>query len=174
MLPNPTSETPLDDPDPTRWIGRPIGISSWHTIDQTTIDGFGRVTRDWDKMHVDPGWCANNSPFAMPISFGFLTLSLLTVMINECLPRPSDEIATFNYGFDRLRFVAPVRVGKRVRGHFVLKDLVARQARRYQATYAVRMEIEGEPSPALVADWLVVTDTATPRPALDARLMRID
>lgn len=159
-----------DDADPARWIGRPVGTSSWHTIDQEMINGFGRVTKDWDKMHVDPEWCHAHSPLGTPISFGFLTVSLLTVMLNECHIRPHDEVATFNYGFNRLRIVSPVRVGKRVRGHFTLQDIAARKACRYQATYAVTVEIEGEDKPALVAEWLLVTDTAKPRAKLDARI----
>ncbi len=157
----------LDDADPMRWVGKPIGISRWITVDQDMIDTFGRVTKDWDQMHVDPDWCRENSPFGVTIGFGFLSVSLLTVMLNEVLARPADEVATLNYGFDRLRLISPVKVDCRVRGRFALKGLTARRAGRYQATYAASIEIDGEDKPALVADWLVVTDTAKPRTMID-------
>jgi acyl dehydratase len=157
----------LDDEDPMRWVGKPIGISRWITVDQDMIDTFGRVTKDWDQMHVDPDWCRENSPFGVTIGFGFLSVSLLTVMLNEVLARPADEVATLNYGFDRLRLISPVRVDSRVRGHFALKALSARRAGRYQAAYSTSIEIDGDDKPALVADWLVVTDTAHPRPSID-------
>jgi acyl dehydratase len=158
----------FDDADPKRWIGREIGVSNWIAVDQSMIDAFGRVTLDWDRMHVDPAWCRENSPFGVTIGFGFLSVSLLTVMLNEVLERPADEVATLNYGFDRLRLVAPVKVDQRIRGRFVLKDLQPRRVGRYQATYGATVEIEHEAKPALVADWLIVTDTAKARPTLDA------
>jgi acyl dehydratase len=157
----------LDDVDPMRWIGKEIGLSRWITVDQAMIDTFGRVTKDWDQMHVDPVWCQKHSPYGTTIGFGFLSVSLLTVMLNEVLSRPSDEVATLNYGFNRLRLISPVMVNSRVRGRFALKALSARRAGRYQATYAASIEIDGEDKPALVADWLVVTDTANPRPTID-------
>lgn len=157
----------LDDPDPARWIGREIGTSSWIHVTQPMIDAFGRTTKDWDKMHVDPGWCKTNSPFGTTISFGFLTVSLLTAMLNEVLARPADEVATLNYGFDRLRLISPVPVDHKVRGHFALKSLTARRPGRYQAIYAVTVEAEGQSKPALIADWLVVTDTSRPRASID-------
>jgi acyl dehydratase len=157
----------LDDVDPMRWIGRELGASRWIMVDQAMIDAFGRTTLDWDRMHVDPEWCREHSPYGVPIGFGFLSVSLLTVMLNEVLARPNDEVATLNYGFDRLRLISPVRVGSRVRGRFALKAMSARRPRRYQATYDCTVEIEGEDRPALVAEWLVVTDTAAARPALD-------
>lgn len=158
----------LDDADPIGWIGREIGTSRWITVDQPMIDTFGRVTLDWDPMHVDPQWCLTHSPFGTTMGFGFLSISLLTAMLNELLTRPADEVATFNYGFDRLRLVAPVLVDRRIRGRFTLRDIRARRPGRYQATYGVEVEIEGEDKPALAADWLVVTDTVHARPLLDA------
>jgi acyl dehydratase len=158
----------LDAADPAAWIGREIGTSRWITVDQPMIDTFGRVTLDWDPMHVDPQWCLTHSPFGTTMGFGFLSISLLTAMLNEVQTRPTDEVATFNYGFDRLRLVSPVLVDRRIRGRFSLRDLRSRRPGRYQATYGVEVEIEGEDKPALAADWLVVTDTARPRPTLDA------
>lgn len=159
----------LDDADPLRWIGREIGVSSWITVDQRMIDAFGRVTRDLDRAHMDPDWCRDHSPFGTTMGFGFLSMSLLSAMLNELLARPTDEVATFNFGFDRLRLISPVLVDRRIRGRFSLKDIRSRRPGRYEATYGVEVEIEGERKPALVAEWLVVTDTAHPRATIDRR-----
>lgn len=158
----------LDDTDPLRFVGKEIGVSRWVTVDQPMIDTFGRVTLDWDRMHVDPAWARENSPFGTTISFGFLSVSLLTVMLGDVFARPADEVASLNYGFDRLRLIAPVLVGKRVRGRFSLTSLTARKPGRYQLSWDVVVEIEGEGKPALAASWLVVVDTADARTAIPA------
>lgn len=147
-------------------IGQPIGSSRWIDVPQQRITDFGHNTDDPDPMHIDPAWAAEHSPFGTTIAFGFLTVSLLTRMANDVIARPGDEVSTLNYGFDRLRLLAPVPVGSRLRGHFVLAALSLRSPTQYRATYGVTVEIDGQPKPALVADWLSVTNVARPRAAL--------
>lgn len=153
----------FEDPKALSWLGREIGLSSWLPIDQRRITDFGLNTDDPDRMHIDPEWAATHSPFGKTIAFGFLTVSLLTAMANQIVRRPSDEVSTLNYGFDRLRLLSPVLVGSRIRGRFVLKDLALRSPTQYRSVYAVTVEIEGQDKPALVADWLSVTNVAQPR-----------
>jgi acyl dehydratase len=141
--------------------GDEVGSSRWITIDQAMISDFGRITLDPDPMHVDADWAAENSPFEGTIAFGFLTVSLLTHMMYSAMKRTPYVDGTvnghyLNYGFDRLRFVAPVKVGSRVRGHFRMTDRVLDDAGRWRANFHCSVEIEGEDRPALVADWLSV------------------
>ncbi len=147
-------------------VGQTMGVSHWIDVPQLRITEFGRVTEDPDLMHIDPDWAAENSPYGKTIAFGFLTVSLLTRMINDVVARPSDEVSTLNYGFDRLRLLAPVLVGSRVRGHFVLKELAMRSPTQYRGKFGVTVEIDGKDKPALVADWLVVTNVREARPPL--------
>ena len=135
--------------------GEPIGTSPWLTISQTDIDDFARVTRDPDPMHVDPEWCRDKGPFPTTVAFGFLSLSLITHMSHQAREWASGTYG-LNYGFDRLRFVAPVPVGSRVRGHFTLRSAEAREDGSLLTKTDVIVEIEGEERPALVAEWLGV------------------
>jgi acyl dehydratase len=155
-----------EDPRALAWIGRPFGSSRWIEVPQQRISDFGRITEDPDPMHVDAAWAAAHSPYGEPIAFGFLTVALLTRMINDVLQRPGDEVSTLNYGFDRLRLLSPVRVGRRVRGHFVLKSLALRSPTQFRTAFGVTVEIEGEPKPALVADWLSITNVRHDRAPL--------
>lgn len=134
-----------------------IGVSDWILIDQQMISDFGRVTRDLDPLHLDPEWARTSGPFGSTTAYGFLTMSLLSHMIREVLKPDlgSVEHGLFlNYGFDRLRLVAPVRVGRRIRGRFVSGPLRADKGGRLVKTIHATVEIEGEDRPALVAAWL--------------------
>lgn len=137
--------------------GTKLGVSDWVVIDQEMIDDFGRVTRDPDPMHIDPEWAANNSPFGETIAFGFLTISLLAHLLRSIHNDDLTSLAhgvNLNYGFDRVRLIAPVRVNSRVRGHFVLGDERADSGDRKIRKVLATVEIEGEDRPALVAEWL--------------------
>jgi acyl dehydratase len=136
-------------------VGDKIGVSPWVTIEQKDIDDFGRVTRDWDPMHVDPAWCAESGPFPTTVSFGFLTMSFITHMSHEARPWP-DGVYALNYGFDRLRFIAPVPVGSRIRGHFSLVAAEGRTDGSVKTVTDVTIEIEGHEKPALTGQWLGV------------------
>lgn len=136
-------------------VGETLGVSPWITVAQADIDDFARVTRDPDPMHVDPEWCAAHGPFPTTIAFGFLSLSLITHMSHAAREWAEGTYA-LNYGFDRVRFVAPVPVGARIRGHFTLISAKPRPDGSVQTTTAVVVEIDGEDRPAVTADWLGV------------------
>ena len=135
-------------------VGSEIGVSAWTTIDQPMIDTFARLTGDTHFIHVDPARAATVLPSNGTIAHGFLTLSLLSNMAYQVCPTIEGVRFPLNYGFNRLRFVAPVPTGSRVRGHFVLASAAAIDAAQRQIVYAVTVEIDGSPKPALVAEWL--------------------
>lgn len=134
-------------------IGEEIGISDWMLVDQSRIDVFADVTEDRQWIHVDPA-AAAESPFGGTIAHGFLSLSLLAPLSYSAMPAVENLQTGVNYGFNNVRFLTPVRSGKRVRGRFLLKELVERSPGRWQMTVNATVEIEGETKPALVAEWM--------------------
>ncbi|WP_275982005.1 MaoC family dehydratase [Frigidibacter sp. ROC022] len=134
-------------------VGQEVGVSRWFDVTQSRIDAFAEVTEDHQWIHTDPSRAAH-SPFGGTIAHGFLTLSLLPAMINDGVPVMEGVTMGVNYGFDRVRFVSPVRVGARLRGHFTLKAFAELGPQEVQTTMAVTVRIEGQGKPALVADWL--------------------
>lgn len=138
-------------------IGEEVGLSSWREVPQERIDRFAAVTDDHQFIHVDPTRAAAETEFGGTIAHGFLTLSLLSTLAYEVLPVPEGRVLGINYGFDRVRFLNPVRAGRRVRGRFVLAEISERGERQVMMRYAVTVEIEGEAKPALAADWLTLT-----------------
>jgi acyl dehydratase len=135
-------------------VGREIGVSSWHVVDQTRIDNYADVIEDHQFIHVDPERAKNETAFGTTIAHGFLTMSLLSIMSYEVMPVISGTTMGVNYGFDKLRFISPVRSGKRVRGRFTLAEATLRKPKELQSRTHVTVEIEGEEKPALVADWI--------------------
>lgn len=135
-------------------VGREIGVSSWHLIDQPRIDTYAGVIEDHQFIHVDPERAKKETAFGTTIAHGFLTMSMLSVMSYEVMPAIAGTTMGVNYGFDKLRFISPVRSGKRVRGRFVLAEAKLRKPGELQSRTNVTVEIEGEDKPALVADWL--------------------
>lgn len=140
--------------------GEEIGASRWIEVDQNMISAFGHLTLDPDPMHMDAAYAERNGPFGGTIAFGFLTLALLTHMLHDAMGGADYHGRTaghyLNYGFDRLRFVAPVKVGSKIRGVFRMADLEMDEKARWQATFDCTIEIEGESKPALVANWLAI------------------
>ncbi len=134
-------------------VGVEIGVSDWLTIGQDRIDAFADLCGDHQFIHVDPERAAA-TPFGGTIAHGFLTLSLLTWFAMGVRPRIEGTRHSVNYGFDRLRFVAPVPAGSRVRGRFRLTSLEEREPGEVTQHYEVTVEIEGGGRPALVADWI--------------------
>ncbi|CCD92997.1 nodN-like protein [Bradyrhizobium sp. ORS 375] len=134
-------------------VGQEIGVSSWHVLDQKRIDTYADVIEDHQFIHVDPE-AAKATPFGTTIAHGFLTMSLLSVMSYEVMPAIEGTAMGVNYGFDKLRFISPVKSGKRVRGRFVLSEATLRKPKELQSRTNVTVEIEGEDKPALVADWI--------------------
>lgn len=135
-------------------VGKEIGVSSWHLIDQLRIDTYAGVTEDHQFIHVDPERAKTETVFGTTIAHGFLTMSMMSVMSYEVMPAIAGTTMGVNYGFDKLRFVSPVRSGRRVRGRFVLAEAKLRKAGELQSRTSVTVEIEGEDKPALVAEWL--------------------
>lgn len=134
-------------------IGEEVGVSSWHLVDQTQIDAFADVTKDHQFIHVDPER-AGETPFGSTIAHGFLTLSLLSAMGVEAQPKIQGSVMGINYGFDRVRFLAPVKTGAQVRGRFVLQSLKSPKPDELDITWQATVEIEGGKRPALSAEWL--------------------
>ena len=135
-------------------VGREIGVSAWKTIDQSMIDAFGELTGDQHFIHVDPVRAAQVLPSGGTIAHGFFTLALLSNMAYQVCPTIEGVRFPLNSGFNRLRFVAPVPVGSRVRGRFVLKSVDVIDAQQRQIVYDATVQIEGASKPALVAEWL--------------------
>jgi len=138
-------------------VGKEIGVSSWHLIDQPRIDTYADVIEDHQFIHVDPERAKKETAFGTTIAHGFLTMSLLSIMSYEVMPVIAGTTMGVNYGFDKLRFISPVRSGKRVRGRFVLAEAKLRKPNEFQTRTNVTVEIEGEDKPALVAEWLGLT-----------------
>lgn len=137
-------------------IGQVLGVSEWILVDQQMIDRFADATLDHQFIHVDPARAAAESPFGGTIAHGFLTLSLMSAMNFECLPTIREQTMGLNYGFDKIRFMSPVKSGRRVRGNFTLSDARFRGAGMLMTTYDVSVEIENEKKPALTASWITI------------------
>ena len=138
-------------------VGTTEGSGDWLEIDQARIDAFADVSEDHQFIHVDPEACRTLSPWGVPIAHGFLTLSLLTKLM-ESVPQPPERregaVMGINYGFEKVRFVTPVKVGSKVRASSVLKAVEQKDPSTLQVTRTITVEIEGESRPALVADWV--------------------
>jgi acyl dehydratase len=136
-------------------LGQEEGVGEWFTVDQSRINQFADVTQDHQFIHVDPE-AAKTTPFGTTIAHGFLTLSLLT-WLDASIPkdpaRYSGMVMGVNYGFEKVRFVSPVKSGSRVRCRSVLAAVELKEP-WVQTTRTMTVEIEGEPKPALVADWI--------------------
>ncbi|HVL78927.1 MAG TPA: MaoC family dehydratase [Sphingomicrobium sp.] len=134
-------------------IGTEVGVSSWLTIDQNRIDAFADATEDRQFIHVDPR-AAARTPFGGTVAHGFLSLSMLSRMAAETMLVPEGLRMAVNYGLDRVRFIAPVRSGKRIRGRFTLDSIDQKAPGQILLRHTVTVEIEGEDKPALTAQWL--------------------
>jgi acyl dehydratase len=137
-------------------VGSEIGISPWRVVTQEMIDKFADATDDHQFIHVDPVRAAAETPFGGTIAHGFLSLSLLSAMAYETVPPLENAEMGINYGFDRLRFVSPVKCGARVRTRFKLAEANVRPSGWVQVAYDLTIEIEGEKKPAITARWLTI------------------
>ena len=135
-------------------VGKEIGVSSWHLVDQNRINIYADVIEDHQFIHVDPARAKAETPFGSTVAHGFLTMSLMSIMSYEVMPVIEGTTMGVNYGFDKLRFISPVRSGRRVRGRFTLAEATLRKQTELLSRTNVAVEIEGEDRPALVADWL--------------------
>ena len=142
-------------------IGKEVGVSRWIHVDQARIDAFADTTEDRQYIHVDPER-ARETPLGGTIAHGFLTLSLASAMNFDAV-EPLDGLSMgVNYGFDRLRFIAPVPAGSNIRGRFRLLAAEDKGGGRWLLRYEITVEIEGSDKPALVAEWLGLQVLATP------------
>jgi acyl dehydratase len=137
-----------------RRVGSSFGASEWFVVTQSVIDAFAAATHDHYFLHVDPAR-ASATPFKGTIAHGLLTLSLLPAMGYQVCPYIEGARYPLNYGFDKVRFVAPVPVGSQVRAHFVLRRAETIRADQRQLLYDATVEVEGSERPALVAAWLM-------------------
>jgi acyl dehydratase len=134
-------------------VGQEVGVSSWVLVDQARIDAFAEATEDRQFIHTEPE-AAAQTPFGGTIAHGFLSLSLLSRMGAETMLIPQGLKMAVNYGLDRVRFLAPVRSGRRVRGRFTLDSVEEKAPGQFLLRHTVTIEIEGEDKPALTAQWL--------------------
>jgi acyl dehydratase len=140
-------------------IGREIAVSDWLLITQERVNRFAEITNDPDWMHTDVER-ARQGPVGETIVQGFLTLSLLLHFTHQAAYLPKDVQYAFNYGLDRVRWITPIRVGKRIRNHMSLHDITSKGEDRYLLSISNTVEIEGESRPAMVAQWLGLLQAA--------------
>lgn len=134
-------------------IGEEGEPGEWIQVTQEMINQFADVTMDHQFIHVDPE-AAKNTPFGGTIAHGFLTLSLASAMSYDAVPPLQGVAMGLNYGFDKLRFLAPVPAGSRVRGRFRLLSADDKGGGRWLLKHELTVEIDGADKPALVAEWL--------------------
>jgi len=134
-------------------IGQEVGVSRWIEIDQARIDAFAKITEDEQFIHVDPE-AAKATPFGGTIAHGFLTLSLASAMSYDAVTPLEGVVMGVNYGFDKLRFLAPVPAGSKVRGRFRLLSADDKGGGRWLLKHELTVEIDGSEKPALIAEWL--------------------
>lgn len=140
--------------------GTPLGCSDWYRVTQEDINTFAALTKDEDPFHIDPEWAKAHSPLGTTISFGFLTLSMLTCFSYQVFGKAGfatdDNTQMFNFGFNRIRLPAPVPAGSEIRGNFTFAGARVRDNGGVEFTTDVVVEIKGNERPALVAQWLGV------------------
>ena len=136
-------------------VGTEVGVSDWIVVDQAKINAFAECTGDHQFIHVNPEM-AKQTPFGTTIAHGYLTLSLLSVMAYGAMPGIEGTKMGVNYGLNKVRFMAPVKSGRQVRGRFHLVDVTQRPDGAWQSTVNVTVEIEGETKPALAAEWITL------------------
>ena len=134
-------------------IGEEIGVSGWFALDQARIQAFADATEDRQFIHIDPAASAA-TPFGGTIAHGFLSLSLLSRMAADVMLVPDTTRMAVNYGLDRVRFIAPVRAGSRVRGRFTLDAVEDKAPGQLLLRHNVTVDIEHHDKPALTAQWL--------------------
>jgi acyl dehydratase len=135
-------------------VGEVIGTSEWVLVDQDMINKFAEATGDHQFIHVNEEM-AKMTPFGGTIAHGFLTLSLLPMLSAKSnLPRVAGIKMGVNYGGNKVRFLAPVRSGKRVRGVTKLLEIEEKRPGQWQQTVEFTVEIEGEDKPAMIAEWI--------------------
>ena len=137
--------------------GTELGCSSWRLIEQGLVNAFADVTDDHQFIHVDKQRAAQ-TPLGKTIAHGFLTLSLLSAMVEEAVPQLQNTVFGMVYGFDKIRFLSPVPVDSRIRGRFKLLEVTQRAAASYLIKHECTVEIENAAKPALIAKWIYMLE----------------
>jgi len=142
-------------------IGDSMGESEWLQVTQEEITKFGVVTKDVEPLHTDVDWCKKNSPYKVPIAYGFQTISLLTWFMHDASGAmfsgdENSENFPLNYGFNKLRLITPVRVNSFLRAKFTLAHIEEKRPGELLITANVVVEIKGQERPALVGEWLLL------------------
>jgi acyl dehydratase len=135
-------------------VGREAGVSPWLAVPQELISGFAELTGDQQWIHVDAERARAESPFGATIAHGFLTLALVSRLVSQAVEFEGDFKMGVNYGFNRLRFPAPVPAGSRIRARVTLNS-VKEPADHVEIAWGVTVEVEHGAKPALVAEWLI-------------------
>lgn len=134
-------------------VGKELEPSPWIEITQERVNQFAEATNDFQFIHVDPEKAAQ-TPFGGPIAHGFLSLSLLSYLNAQSAIVPENTVMGINYGSDKVRYLTPVRVGKRIRSRQTVLEVTEKNPGQWLIKNAVTVEIEGEETPALVAEIL--------------------
>jgi acyl dehydratase len=137
-------------------IGETLGRSPWLLIDQARINAFADITEDPQFIHIDTARAATETPFGGTVAHGFLTLSMASRMMQDTVEPFEGQVMNLNAGFDRLRFLSPLRSGSSIRGVFELKEVKQTSSNQLRMVTKLTIEIEGADKPALVADWVNV------------------
>jgi acyl dehydratase len=138
------------------FVGRELGVSGWMTVDQSRINQFADCTGDHQWIHVDVDRAKRESPFRTPVAHGYLTLALIAPLAMEVGVVPKDAAAGFNYGLDKVRFLAPVKAGARVRLRVVLVGVEPKEAGQFVIKTKNTLEIGGSDKPAVIAETLAL------------------
>lgn len=137
------------------YVGKDLEPGAWFTVDQQRINGFAEDTEDRQFIHVDAD-AAARTPFGSTIAHGFLSLSLLTHLTSDCSLMPDKIQMALNYGFDKVRFINPVKVNSRIRAQVNIISVTEKDEGQLLLKQGISVQIEGEEKPALVAEWLVM------------------
>ncbi|MEE3237987.1 MAG: MaoC family dehydratase, partial [Pseudomonadota bacterium] len=129
------------------YIGKEVGISEWLLVDQERINQFADATGDHQYIHVDSDRAAQ-TPFGTTIAHGFLTMSLMVLMGYEGSTKLENSVMGINYGFDKLRFINPVKVNSKIRGRFQLISAEEKKPNQWLLKHNITVEIAGEEKPA--------------------------
>ena len=144
-----------------QFVGQELGVSDWLTVDQERINEFADCTGDHQWIHVDVERAQRESPLGSTIAHGYLTLALLTTMLKELNLVPEGVSQVLNYGLDRVRFIAPVKAGARIRTRAVLRAVELQDKGPLLLTFQNTVEIEDEKKPALIAEMLALLLTGS-------------
>ena len=142
--------------DLTDYVGKKTGVSRWFTITQAQIDTFADATHDHQFIHIDPVK-AKQTPFGSTIAHGFLSLSLLSAVAYDAGINIENTLMGLNYGFDKIRFLQPVNVNSKIRGHMLLVNVFEKRPGQFLLSWDVTIEIDSSDKPALTAQWLTMT-----------------